>query len=627
MDFYTQQNKARRFTAVLLFYFIIAVALIMLLVNVVVYYFFIFLEFYPYTPEDWLSQGVVYYISFGTLALILSGSLYRWYKLKSGGSAVASMMGAEPLKLNTSDLKERQLINVIEEMSIASGVPLPDLYVMRHEPGINAFVAGYQPTEAVMVVTQGAIDQLSREEMQGVAAHEFSHILNGDMRINIKLISIIAGIVMISVAGRIMMRGSSRSGSGRGGGAIVLLGLALLLLGYLGVFFGRLIKAAVSRQREYLADAAAVQFTRNPKGIASALNTIRLSSHQSRLRHEHAEDMSHMCFSWALPQKFTSWMATHPPLLDRIKRVDPSYVGLIKAKEIAESPQYQATTSGETGIPVQGFSHPAHVSAADVAEAPGQITQAHYAYAEMIHHSLGESLLASIHSAVQAPLVAFALVLVKMDDESAIRSFEKQLDKAHVTELQTIIGEIVRLGDDARIPIVDLLVPVLKSLTDAERKAFLKRLAECIRLDKRYTFHEFVLYTLFEKHLLLASGRDVRVKYHSYKQVSDEIRLLLSLMVHASADTSNDSQQVFDSAIRGFAVNSTELLPVKQIKVSDIRRALTKLSQLSPMLKKNIIQACADIALTDNTLKVMETELIRVIAEYLDCPVPPLVTT
>jgi len=198
VDFFAQQEKARQYTKVLLLYFLIAIVFIVVAVNVVIYYFFIALESYPYTPQDWFSDGVVYYITAATCLLILSGSVYRWLKLKSGGHAVAAMVGAKRIDLHTSDTQQRQFINVVEEMSIASGVPVPGLYIMQDEAGINAFVAGYLPTEAVMVVTCGAIENFSREEMQGVVAHEYSHILNGDMQINIRLMAMLAGILMIT---------------------------------------------------------------------------------------------------------------------------------------------------------------------------------------------------------------------------------------------------------------------------------------------------------------------------------------------------------------------------------------------------------------------------------------------
>ena len=234
MDFFTQQEKAKRYTKILLLYFLIAVALIVVAVNVVIYYFFIFLELYPYTPQHWFSGALVYYISAATCLLIFSGSLIRWFKLKSGGHAVAAMVGAKRISLNTSDVKQRQLINVVEEMSIASGVPVPGLYVLESEAGINAFVAGYLPTEAVMVVTAGAIENFSRDEIQGVVAHEYSHILNGDMQINIRLMAILAGVLMISSLGHLLISGQSRSHRSRDSGGSVVLGFLLLMVGYIG---------------------------------------------------------------------------------------------------------------------------------------------------------------------------------------------------------------------------------------------------------------------------------------------------------------------------------------------------------------------------------------------------------
>ncbi len=619
MDFYSQQNKARRYTFILLLYFIVAVILIVAMVNVAIYAFFMFIEFHPHTPADWFSQKLVYYLSGITILVIAGGSFLRWQKLKDGGHSVAEMVGAEPLALNSTDARERQFINVVEEMSIASGVPLPDLYVMRNEPGINAFVAGYQPAEAVMVVTNGAIQQLNREELQGVVAHEYSHILNGDMRINIRMISVLAGIVMISLAGRFLLRGGSHSSSARGASAILILGFFLLTVGYIGVLTGRMIKAAVSRQREYLADAAAVQFTRNPRGIASALDTIRLSTHQSALRNLHAEDMSHMCFAHALTHRFTSWMATHPPLMERIRQIDPSYIARIKARDLTD--KISQEKNQKTDERVTGFTP---LSAHDVAFSAGDIQPSHIIYASLMHESFGERVLASAHEKNSARLIVYALIIAKMDQQTGVESVDSMLNADEKVLLKELLNELGRLGDNARLPLFDLLVPVLKKMQKDEKLDFINTCKRIIKSDSRYTLHEFVLLSLLEINLFDRKGANQPVKHYTYKAVQDELSLLLSLMIYASKNNASESEAVFDKVSVGFSLQQHRLLERSEIKTGIIKQALLNLSSLTPVLKSNIIEACADIALHDNQLESMEAELLRVIADSLGCPVPPL---
>src|SRR5690606_28971990 len=250
---------------------------------------------------------------------------------RQGGSVVAGLLGGLPVNPATDDPDERRLVNVVEEMAIASGVPVPAIYVLPGEESINAFAAGYGVHDAAVAVTRGALKHLTRDELQGVIAHEFSHILNGDMRLNIRLIGLLHGLLLLALIGRVLLRSGGRSRGRRkekgGSVQVALIGLGLVLLGYIGVFFGKLIKAAASRQREYLADAAAVQFTRNPEGIAGALKKIGALGAGSRIVHPRAEELSHLYFASGLRSSFAGLFATHPPLVERIRRIDPSFSG------------------------------------------------------------------------------------------------------------------------------------------------------------------------------------------------------------------------------------------------------------------------------------------------------------
>jgi len=631
VDFFAQQEKARQYTKVLLLYFLIAIVFIVVAVNVVIYYFFIALESYPYTPQDWFSDGVVYYITAATCLLILSGSVYRWLKLKSGGHAVAAMVGAKRIDLHTSDTQQRQFINVVEEMSIASGVPVPGLYIMQDEAGINAFVAGYLPTEAVMVVTCGAIENFSREEMQGVVAHEYSHILNGDMQINIRLMAMLAGILMISSLGKILISGRRRSYNSRNsGGGMLALGFLLILVGSLGVFMGRMIKAAVSRQREFLADAASVQFTRNPSGIASALNTINEVSAGSKIKSSYAEDMSHMCFAQAFNAMMSNWLATHPPLTERIKRIDPSFVARIKARKFTKT----IRSSGGASVAVNGVvafasgAEPEPVSAREFSETAGKVDQSHIQFAQEIHQSFSDELMLAVHSADSAKLIVLTMILLKMNLHDGLKYLEPYLNSNDKAVILKFCSELNGLENFQRLPLFELLLPTLKQMDDVDKVEHLILCEKLIKSDKRYTLFEFTLLSMLKAHLSATSAKSVKTRFFSFKPLQKELQLLFSVMVYSGESNHKNRSKIYQQTMQQFLAGNKQtgegLLALKEISPAKISAALKSLAQMSPLLKKSVIEASADIAMHDGSLKYTEAEFLRVIADLLACPLPPL---
>jgi Zn-dependent protease with chaperone function len=213
-------------------------------------------------------------------------------------------------------------------MALAAGVPMPQVYVLDQDAGINAFAAGHSPEDAAIGITRGGMTLLTRDELQGVIGHEFSHLLNGDMRLNIRIMGVLFGIVCLTVIGRVLLYAR---GGNRGRAPMLLLGVALLVIGALGVLFGRLIQAALSRQREMLADASAVQFTRNPAGLAGALRKIGRVG--ARIDSPHAGEVSHMFFENGLGKPVFGWLATHPPLAERIRALDPGWDGSFDAHD------------------------------------------------------------------------------------------------------------------------------------------------------------------------------------------------------------------------------------------------------------------------------------------------------
>ena len=336
MDFFEHQHQAKKNTKKLVFFFVLAVVLIITVINILIFLLGNNFGQFQLSAKQWFYSPWFLAATFGTLAVIVIGSLLRSFQTRGGGQAVAKMVNARAVKMNTKDKHERRLINVVEEMSIASGMPVPALFVMDEEMGMNAFVAGLVPSDTVLVVTQGLLEKLDRQELQGVVAHEFSHIFNADMRLNVRLIAILGGILAIGQLGYFLLRSmrysshrrrSSNSKNNQLGMVILGAAVVLLIVGYIGLFFGRLIKAAISRQREFLADASSVQYSRDSMGIANALYQIKTNGNKgSLLDSSHAEDMSHMCFGSAL--KFTAFsglLATHPPIDERISTLVPGY--------------------------------------------------------------------------------------------------------------------------------------------------------------------------------------------------------------------------------------------------------------------------------------------------------------
>ena len=392
MDFFGEQDSARRNTRWLVVLFLLAV------VTIIVTLYLVLVGIMAFSTSPRTSGPIAFWqpdqfliVAVSVSTVILLSSLYKVVQLSSGGGAqVAESLDGRLVTRATDDKLERRLLNVVDEMAIASGIPVPKVYVLDHESGINAFAAGTTTGNAVVAVTRGTLEQLSRDELQGVIGHEFSHIFNGDMRLNIRLIGVLHGILMLALIGRVILRGGSRghrvsSSNKKGGGGIILFALALVVIGYIGVFFGRLIKAAVSRQREFLADASAVQFTRNPSGIAGALKKIA-GIGATRIRHPDAESASHMFFGNGI-DNFMSLLATHPPVEERISRLDPYFEMDMQSPPSSSS---SSSSSAAGAGAAMGFSAGGPLSGQGVRASVGNVGQQHIDYAHVLMERLPE---------------------------------------------------------------------------------------------------------------------------------------------------------------------------------------------------------------------------------------------
>lgn len=638
MDFFERQDKARRNTKLLVFYFSLAVLSLILAVNIAVS--LIFTGFTAANSIDepsigWSRSELLFWVTIGTLAVILIGSVFKSLQLARGGSAVAELLDGRLINSNTSDADERKVLNVVEEMSIASGVPVPQVYVMDSEAGINAFAAGHSASDAAISVTRGCMKMLSRDELQGVIGHEFSHILNGDMRVNLRLMGLVFGILCLTVIGRILIRTTGRKNP------LPLLGLALIIIGWAGVFFGRLIQAAVSRQREVLADASAVQFTRNPSGLAGALKKIGGLTYGSRINSPHAEEASHLFFANGLGD---SLFATHPPLVERIRALDPSFDGrfprVIQERPSDVSPAPGAAqlsrppqTPGLPLVPAEGDNIAApFISQHAVIANIGQATTQHLRYAVDFHQAIPPRL----EAAARDPLGAGALVCAfLLASEPSTR--QKQLEDLDRATSEATRDEIMRVWPDtqsmppqARIPLVDLALPALRRLSPQQFEQFRAATETLVASNTETDLFVYMLRKIVVRHLETYFFPEQRrvTQFYALRPLASDCGVLLSATAYAGQENATKAYSAFGQGAESLsraARSEIPWLPPDQCDLSHIDAALARLSQAVPQIKKNVLNACAQTVVADGVIQEGEAELLRAIADTLDCPVPPFV--
>ncbi len=647
MDFFERQDKARKNTKLLVFYFALAVMCIMAAV-----YFACLVIFagasaqahrYGGGPELALwNPQILLYAAVGTLAVVAGGSLYKISALSSGGSAVAESLGGRLVNPNTTDADERKLRNVVEEMALASGVPVPQVYVMDEESGINAFAAGHSPSDAAVCVTRGCMKLLKRDELQGVIAHEFSHILNGDMRLNLRLMGIIFGILCLAIVGRILLRTRGRKNP------LPLLGLALIIIGWVGVFFGNLIQAAVSRQREFLADASAVQFTRNPAGLSGALQKIGGLPEGSRIEAEHAAEASHMFFGNAISGSFFNLFATHPPLEERIRAIDPGWDGKLKpvaaadgddvVRELLQKPRISSKPPAARIPPIfpfpagqaAGFA-PNAVPMQSVLPNLGKPTPLHLRYAEDLRNSLPESVKATAREPFDAVALIYALLL--SEDETIRATQLKELaQRANSTiygKTAALFPEVAPIAARTRLPLVNLALPALRQLRSDEFQQFSETLQWLIESDQQIDLFEFVLQKIIRRHLEphFNKTRPPTTQYYSVKPLVPDCSVVLTALANVS---SGDPAEVEKAFLAGAPYlrspdGDWQLLSREACGLTEIDAALNRLALAVPQIKKNLIDACIHVIGADGVIQEREAELLRAIADTLDCPIPPFV--
>lgn len=633
MNFFERQARARSQSRRWVCLFVLAVMGVVLAVDAgVVFALTIFDE--RWARDGWLAQAKLYEpslwaVSFIVLGAITLASIYRTMQLRSGGGAVALSMGAERVRADTADASRRRLRNVVEEMAIAAGVPVPETYVLERESGINAFAAGHTPANAAIVVTRGLTDHLDRAELQGVIAHEFSHILNGDIRLNVRMLGLLFGIQSLAIAGRKLMRVASEGGpdDARVVVPVWLSGCLLFVAGWLGLVFGRMIQAGVSRHREWLADASAVQFTRDKAGLRNALVKIGALDSGSRIIDTDAEAVAHMLF--APSQR----LATHPPLTDRIRALDPLFQPSefhavrkkLRANVVTPEPSGAARAMSAAkrleSLLATGIAIAPHIERQVGNPSAEQLDWAH-----VLHVSLPEAILNADVDPQTATGLLFALAL---DDDADANARQQKFIAAQLGE-QTAnsvvywLPQVHALNPAQRQPALLRLMPTLRQLARAERLKLLAALNGMLQREGRVSLRNYTLRKLARVHLhegLVPPPLPGRALVQAFR---DELTLLFAVVAQSGHADEAPARLAYHAGLQ-------ELFPHARAEFSQpgnwsaaLDVALAKLDRLSPIEKEKLIRALVAAISHDGRVAVAEAELLRAISATLHCPLPPL---
>lgn len=637
MDFFEHQDEARKNSRKLILFFVLAVTGVVISVYVLVG-----LAVFGFNTQiaesdnrvdvlPWITDWrIMLMVGGGTLLFVGGASAYRVASLRGGGHVVAASLGGRPLQQNTTDRDERRVLNVVEEMAIASGTPVPPVFLLEEE-GINAFAAGYSPQDAVIGVTRGCVQSLSRDELQGVIAHEFSHILNGDMRINIRLIGLVYGIMAIGFIGWQVFRIAIYSGAGRRRDKdsntmpLIAVAVGLIAIGAVGTFFGNWIRAALSRQREFLADASAVQFTRNPHGISGALMQIGASPAHGEIKNPAAAEFSHMYFAKGVSSMFSGIFATHPPLEKRILRIEPRWDGKYPSEQrTRRSPDTTSVTRQDKEESRRQEVAKAVTILAGV-EAIGQPTPAHLALAHQLISDIPDLVKEAARNPYGGRAVVYALLLNQEPQikQQQLDQLKKFAERGLAEMTAALEAEVSKLDRQHRLPLVEMTLGSLKLLSKTQYNNFMSNLDVLVKADSKIDLFEWVVVRVVRHHLGPPSRS--RPKYHGLEKLSSQCNMLLSVLAWAGHSDPVEVQSAFDAGAKVINIPGLALVPRDKIDLSLLGNALDTLDRVEMGLKKTLIMACAQCIIADKQVTANEAELMRAIAESFDCPMPPLV--
>lgn len=599
MNFFEHQDRARRQSKWLMALFVLALISIAAALGLLAF----LLAGWPLVP----------YASGGVLIIMLLASLVKTLGLRQGGGKVARAMQGTLVDPNTHDPLRRRLYRVVEEMAIASGVPVPEVYVLEHESAINAFAAGYTPNDAAVAVTRGLLEQLSRDELQGVIAHEFSHIVNGDMRINIRLMGLVFGIMVIALMGQQMMHSARFSKNSKDAAPLIMLSLVIVLIGYIGLFFGRLIKAAISRQREYLADAAAVQFTRNPAGISGALKKIGVAEAGGHLSFD-AEEVGHMLFG----QSHRAWLlATHPPLIKRIQAIEPNFTEE-DFKTVAEAMMRREQATGSAIVEPEAAPRPAFDAESELGW-PGWVATA--------------TLLTEIPSGVQQAahsdelVEAFLIYLLAGDqwvDSKALPNMvTDHLGESVTQATEALVNQWGVIPAPWRLPLFEMALPTLRRRPINDLKKLQSLIADLINIDGKISVFEYALDRLLSQSIdaVMAPSKTTLIGHATLQSKADSVTRVLHIVAAQGHGTKAEQQSAFHSTVQALLGDG-----FSEVMIDDwsacLDQAITELNQLNAQSKSRLAEAMVECIAWDGQVSAEEYALVRAIAALLYIPLP-----
>jgi len=635
MDFFREQDIARRNSRLLTLLFGIAVLVLIVLTNILLAGALFFQDMTASRAHDTGLEEFFYSVNwrlFFSVGGVISGvigvvALFNWLRFSQGGSTVAEALGGRRLPSATTDPFERRAQNIVQEIALASNMPVPPLYVLDEERGINAFAAGVSPADAVVAVTRGAMVQLTRDELQGVIGHEFSHILNGDMRLSIRLAAMLRGITFIGDVGAVLLRSTTRarvrrrSGSKNNSEAVALvLGLGLYLIGLLGGIMAGIIKSAISKQKEYLADASAVQFTRNPDGIANALKVIGGYTPGTLVHTARAEELSHLFFG-QVKHRLWSLFATHPPLDRRIKRLDPDWNGEFTARR-PDHAALEPNLADEMGMPQASRALAAAASITTMAAVEFQDPPA--ATMDVSIAATTPELAATVLEDAREPLGAMSLVLALLWHADTAEAQAQAVQAAEIPGLEGMVAqrgrELAALAPELKLPLIEMCLPTLKGISATQYERFKRLLLQFIRADQRIDLFEWCLFQLVRHYLdpEFTRIKPARPRYGALAELDHSLAIALGTL---AALGSEDTAQAF---ARGAEVlnRPLQLPPIAELGVQPFSKAIDQLASAYPLLKVSILKALASVAAHDGRVCPQELTLIKAIAAVIDCPVP-----
>ena len=635
MDFFAQQERSRAASRGFLVWYVLAALSVLAsycLAAALVYAFLATAGALPVTGGElvWRGFWATYFDALmrvpprfheGAAALVgvpmLVVSAARMWRLREGGTAIAELLGASYLEPGRCSPAERRLLNVVEEMAVASGIAVPPVYLLRREQGVNALVAGYSPNEAVLIVTAGAAEKLTRDELQGVVAHEFSHILNGDMALNMFLAGWLAGLTWLGTTGEKMAMAAitpQHEGESMGPGdpISVLLGTFLAFVGFPGSFAADAIRARLSRERERLADAASVQLTRNPEAIAGALDSLLSLPAYTTVSAAYGAEFAHMFFAPAVSR----WWGfpTHPPIAERIRRADPRF-----RRDDYRSRRYGR--SRDVAV-LDGLGNVVKHVTSLAPETVGQPSAHHVDFAARLLSRLPQSLCEALREPLGAELAMFALAFQPESREASLALIERLRGAQCARATADLHASVASLARRHMLTLAGLAVPAIKSQAQAQRNRFLAELGQLVELDGRVTLREFVLFTLLRQRLRERAGSPIPARFASVAEVSEDARSVVSLLASVAGE---GAKQAFERGGAVLGLGWREPLPASALTTAALGASLERLRQLSPFAKPALIKACCAAASADGKVTLSEAELLRMVAAALDCPLPPLI--